>query len=567
MNKSNLAPIFVFVAMLCLMVALRVVWLDADAYRGLSWDTGLFTDEGYYMHNARNVVLFGTTKTGEFNNMLLMPTLHYLQIAWFKAFGVGLIQTRALSVVFSLLTLAVFWFALNKAFDERIATVGTLFLGLDHVNALYNRMGLMDTPAAFVMVCAFYAAVSCFCYVDRDDAQDRIRRWAVASGALLGLVYATRGLGAILIPAPFLAFWLGKRDDYRLDMEAGRIARGMIMGLGGVLALYVALWMLPNRAAISHANHYHLSFQLAPHSLSQLFRNVRQAFSGQRFLGLAPYLSRYSPVQFTLTLMILGAWGFQRELSGRARFALLTSALWLLAGWGLFSVVNYAPSRYYVLVYPALATLSAASLVYFHDVCSTLRARRWSLAAIAGFLAYQWANVALAALHREPNALPVAIGAAVALYALMAQSRTGGDYGFAGRAGRAPMALFVAWAGINIYWYADWGRNLAYTHRDASQWLAKNLPPDSVLVGDCAPGLCVSNSFRCVNVIPDLCNDKEPLSKWKDSPVYIAILDGAWKEAWWMENYPKAVVAENRITLFPRVVSHPVGVYKVEGGK
>ncbi len=564
MKKSSFVLLVgVLLAIIGLMIGLRVVALDSDAYRGLSWDTGLFTDEGYYMHNARNVVLFGQAKTDEFNNMLLMPTLHYFQVGWFKAFGVGLIQTRAISVVFSLLTLVVFWFALNKAFDERVASLGALFLGLDHINTLYTRMGLMDTPAAFVMVCAFYAIVSCFCNVDRDDAQKKIRRWAILSGVALGLVYATRGLGAILIPAPFLAFWICKREDYRLEVEAGRIAGGMAVGLFGVLALYFAIWYLPNRTAMAHANHYHLTFQLAPHSVSHLVRNIGQAVSGQKFLGLAPYLSRYSPVQFALTLLLFGGWGFQRKLSHKARFAVLVSALWLLAGWGLFAVVNYAPSRYYALIYPAMATLSAVSLVYFNDVWESLMARRLARACIAGFLAYQWANMALMALHRETGFFALIVTALVAIYALFAPNDTGYAHDLPKEWGSASLILFVMWASINFGWYADWWRNLSYTHRDASLWLSQNLPSSSVLIGDCAPGLCVNNRFRCVNVIPDLCNDTETLSRWKGSPVYITILDDKWKEAWWTERYPKAVALENRLTLFARVVSHPVGVYRV----
>lgn len=562
--KSSSIPLLIGIVLtiIGLVVGLRVTALDADAYRGLSWDTGLFTDEGYYMHNARNVVLFGQTKTDEFNNMLLMPTLHYLQVAFFKVFGVGLVQTRAISVLFSLFTLIVFWSTLNRAFDERVATVGALFLGLDHVNLLYNRMGLMDTPAAFMMVCVFYALVRCFSDIDRDDSRERARHRAIFSGVLLGLTYTTRGLGVILFPAPFLAFWICKREDYRLDIEARRILGGIGAGLLGSLSLYFVLWYLPNRSQLVYVNHYHLSFQLLPHSISHLIRNVRQALSGQAFLGLAPYLSRYTPVQFSLVLLLFGAWGFQSKLSSVARFALLIASLWLLAGWGLFAAVNYAPSRYYVLVYPAMATLSAVSLVYFSDVWETLLKRRLARACIASFLAFQWLESALIAVHHNESVWLLGGTLLVASMAGLAPSVASYEHSLPRDWGRTSLLLFVAWAVINCGWYTDWWRNLSYTHRSASQWLAQNLPPNSVLIGDCAPGLCVNNRFRCVNVIPDLCNDKGTLSRWKSSPTYIAILDGKWKEEWWIDHYPTAVATENRVMLFTRVVSHPVGVYR-----
>src|SRR5438132_3330214 len=105
------------------MVLLRIVALDSDPYARLSWSSGLLTDEGFYIHNARNVVLFGTARTDEFNNMLIMPTLHALQVLIFRLFGVGAIQARLISVCSSLLTLPVFYAALRRVFGNRVALV------------------------------------------------------------------------------------------------------------------------------------------------------------------------------------------------------------------------------------------------------------------------------------------------------------------------------------------------------------------------------------------------------------------------------------------------------------
>ncbi|HZP80524.1 MAG TPA: hypothetical protein VFB21_02695, partial [Chthonomonadaceae bacterium] len=62
--------------LLALLVILRLVALDSDAYEHLDWSTGLLTDEGFYIHNARNVALFGHPVTDDFNNALIMPLLH-----------------------------------------------------------------------------------------------------------------------------------------------------------------------------------------------------------------------------------------------------------------------------------------------------------------------------------------------------------------------------------------------------------------------------------------------------------------------------------------------------------
>ena len=82
----------------------------------LSWSSALLTDEGFYLHNARNLVLFGPLRTDEFNNALIMPLLHVLQVAVFRLRASAPCRRAALSVGGSLLTLLVFFDALRRAF-------------------------------------------------------------------------------------------------------------------------------------------------------------------------------------------------------------------------------------------------------------------------------------------------------------------------------------------------------------------------------------------------------------------------------------------------------------------
>ena len=100
-----------------LMVLLRMAHLDSDAYARLSWSSALLTDEGFYIHNARNLVLFGQTRTDEFNNALIMPLLHCVQVAVFHPCAAWeLIQARLISVASGLLSLLVFFAAMRRAF-------------------------------------------------------------------------------------------------------------------------------------------------------------------------------------------------------------------------------------------------------------------------------------------------------------------------------------------------------------------------------------------------------------------------------------------------------------------
>src|SRR5437588_308536 len=100
-------------------VVLRIIYLRSDPYLSLDWSAGQLTDEGFYIHNARNVALFGHARTDEFNNMLLSPWLHFFQVGVFSIVGVGSIQARLISVAASLLTLWIFWAAMKRAFGPQ----------------------------------------------------------------------------------------------------------------------------------------------------------------------------------------------------------------------------------------------------------------------------------------------------------------------------------------------------------------------------------------------------------------------------------------------------------------
>jgi hypothetical protein len=60
-----------------LIIGLRLIDLRSDPFPRLDFSAGLMTDEGFYIHNARNLILFGHARTNEFNNMLISPLLHF----------------------------------------------------------------------------------------------------------------------------------------------------------------------------------------------------------------------------------------------------------------------------------------------------------------------------------------------------------------------------------------------------------------------------------------------------------------------------------------------------------
>jgi hypothetical protein len=341
-----------FLLLVCLLV--RLIALDADPPAWLSWSTGLYTDEGFYTLDARHEALFGTAAPGSFHDRLLSPLLSILQQGVFALFGAGIVQARALSVGFGLLTVLVFWLGLRRAYGARTADLGALLLGLAPPFALYNRLALQETPAVFWLTLAFL----CWTYGGRSKAFYALAGMSLAT-ALVFKGLAIVAVGALAAPpAPNNG---GAREDKNEKAgamnhaSAGRsFPTPPLLGAGGLLfglALYAVVWYAPHHTELSRMATYYRVHQMQPHSWHSLGLNFRRAYiGGER--GVFPYLLATLPVP-----CLLVGWGSLRRRAWSATDQFL--ALWLV-GFLLFCCVSsYAPSRYYVLFLPALAGLAA----------------------------------------------------------------------------------------------------------------------------------------------------------------------------------------------------------------
>lgn len=547
-------------------VALRCYALRSDPYPRLDWSAGLLTDEGFYVHNARNRVLFGRERTDEFNNMLLSPLLHHAQVAVFRLAGVGSVQARSISVVCSLASMVLIWLVLKPLFGVFVAWIAVTLLGLDHVHLLYSRMALMDPFAAFLAVMAF-ASFARATRLQGSLATSLL--WYGFGGAVLALAMLNRSLCIYLVPAPFIAL--------AAIHERPRSYGAVVFGMAVVVVMWAVLWWTPHRAEIAHMNRYYRLHQVQPASLAKLWDNVRTgAFGDHR--GIGPYLFRHTPVPFALCLLYLAALPLgmhpQSEMmhpsatrTGRsALFARVYLVTWLLGGWLALSASNYSPSRYYVTTYPAMMALAALCVGELAERVRHLTGAhlmaRLTRSSLGGFLLF---HAVQTVVHRGGVIAPLAtwlvLVASPILGAVVLWRWQGRPEQLVG----APAAaiLLGLWLLSNGYWLGDWLRGIGYTQFAISRELQQMLPQGSVLIGDVAPGLCLDNRHMAANVIPGLCNGERPVETFRGRPRFVAILDGRWKERYWLERYP-ALVHPARRLLLRRVLRWDIGVYQVQ---
>lgn len=573
---------------IALMLALRLIALDSDAYERLSWSSALLTDEGFYLHNARNLILFGNTRTDDFNNMMIMPTLHFVQVAVFKVCGVGIVQSRMISVTLSILTIPVFFDSLRRGFGLREAIVGTIFFGLDHINILYNRLALMDTPAMALAVFTLYTLQLGTCSTRKEPSKGVKRNnasilWLICSGGLLGLTFITRGLYTCIIPLFMVAAW-------RMGVDRGQKTKlqttaWFTAGLAGILSVWVVFWYMPNRIEIQHLNHYYFTELFLPHNFRQLGHNILSGlFDFQR--GIMPYLLRHSPIQFGLAIVGIG-WQVNRQWFAKKSdlepneqfrndasselFSML--AWWLIIFLVILLVSDYSPSRYYVLFYPAMSAIAAVTCFRMIPIGRELLQSKILVAPMSSFLmclAIQSVRAHIELIRPEVMP-PLFIGVVIAIYiGMLLQTEKQRNRMLIQRwDAREKSEIWIAclslWAIVNVYWTGDWLQHISYRQRNIDRELTAILPPNSVLLGDVAPALSINGRFKTINVINGLCNYSDPIENF-NPPRYICTLDSVWHNSWWMEHYPALVTPEHRFRVFKRVLrtNFVITIYSVD---
>jgi len=315
-----------------LLFGLRLVNLTSDPPPWLSWSSGIYTDEGIYAADARSAVLFGQWAPGDFHSAEIAPLHHLLLLGLFHILGVSLLSMRLLGAASSLITLGLFYLTLRKEFDERVAAVGTIFLGFSPVFVFYNRLALLETPTVLLLVAALYGK--------------SYPKLSWLTGIFLALAVIYKPLAILCVPA----FFVDCRDTPSVAVQ--RLG-WMLSGL----AVFFFAWQLPHRTDLSRLNHYYLLHQYLPHSIVGLGHNlVRSLWSGSSD-GVLPYLLHHAAL---LVALVLLAALYKREHHNRDISAYTT---WLVVPFCALCCLSYEPSRYFILFWPALCAVAAIGVV------------------------------------------------------------------------------------------------------------------------------------------------------------------------------------------------------------
>lgn len=146
-----IAIIFIF----GLMIFVRFYALDADP--PFLQDTDFMVDEGGWVHNARNQLLFDEWLQHDHDfPYFAAPGFVYLILLAFKIGGLSLLSARAIAAVAGVLTVVVLYLFMKREASKEQAVLATIFLGFSYFNILYSRIAMAESLLILMLLLTIY---------------------------------------------------------------------------------------------------------------------------------------------------------------------------------------------------------------------------------------------------------------------------------------------------------------------------------------------------------------------------------------------------------------------------
>jgi hypothetical protein len=247
--------------MVLLSILLRIIWIDSDSwFPNPSYPNPLSLDfeEKASAIPARNWVLFGEMDSygGMYQPQGMMPLGFLLHAAWFRVFGVSLLQTRLPFVLIGALTFLLMVYLARRQLGPAALAAFVGLAGFNQTVLAYQRSCLDEN----LLLCALVLAVAC-----RPRAPEGGRACALW-GLLAFLPLATKPTGLVFAVAPLLALCIDLWPERR--GTARKAILGLTAGAGAAaaaaLALYAVLGGLRQNPFTTWLGHYNRALGHVP---------------------------------------------------------------------------------------------------------------------------------------------------------------------------------------------------------------------------------------------------------------------------------------------------------------
>lgn len=460
-------------------------------------------DEGAWVHNARNKVLFGAWSQDKWNPVYIAPVFTGLEYVAFELFGVGVRQARLVPALGGLASVWLLALGVARLAGRPSGLIASALLATNYVYVMWNRAALMEGPMVAFIVASWY------CYV-RAQAD---ARWGWAAGACALLAFFTKASAAFFVAALAadalatlaLARAVRLRRALGVDPPDPTAVRGASATLAGLVmsALVIGvLFVLPNWTEYRFYN-WEISVTRKP------------SYSIHALLDRASWLPIVQDFFTRMWLAVVAAALAAGGIVARWRTAspgerLLV--LWILVGLAELIVHDAGNERRYVMFIPPLIGLAALLLGapgWPVSRAGTAGWARWLALPLAAFAAYLVIG-SLVRMAFLPDIRAGDLRLAVRVSAVLG--------GMAGTLAIWHWRAIAEWLSHQVVsargaailvsvvvlgdlaQFAQWAAGRSYKNYQASVEIGRVLPPETLVHGKLANGLALENRIRPIFV-------------------------------------------------------------------
>ncbi len=563
---------------------LRFIHLDLDP--PLQMGLHFISDEGWWVHNARNKALFGEWVLDDFNQSLLVSPL-FCFATWvvYHFAGVSILTSRivpALSGLLSVLVFAVLFYVLSNrehpagnALHKSVRwdVLGTLLAGSGFAFVSLNRIAFIDSTA-FLFVLITWLILERF---------PHSRIGIFSAGIFCAVSIGTKSYALSLFPVLFLLYFFRL---LRNPKKPGEIFRNVfIFFLGGVFS--ACIWYLT--LFLPFQDQFRIMYSLwrsgnIPAGMHEVIHNIPSLIARKDFSGI--HISRF--LNLNMLLICLAIWRIMTLLthhSGSLKdfFRNISSIdgeaiLWLALVVCIVAPLKAKPFRRYIFWYPPLIILAARSVLPVRkdesgQLSMSLQSIQWitfigfTILPGALFVYNIGTQIAFQDMTLRKSILVLGIiSLAIVIIDLILLAKNSFQVPcFRALNPYLIAAFFIFWQG---FYYVNAALNSHYSLRDTSIALGKTyFKPGTLVLGGIADTLCLNNQARAIAIWgreenPHVLNEN-PVKRFH--PDFIVILKEIDGHTWGSEKrYTKYLKPENLLREL-NLIPCGEGKYRVKG--
>ena len=327
------------------VLVLLVPFVAADPTAGFTFSNSPFTDEAWWLANARNLVLLGRWSTDDWNLHLVSPVYSGLQAAALSLAGVSLVPARLVVIGSVGLTCVLLAIGLRGPLGRWPAFAAAAAYGFSPLVLYYGRLAYLEPIVALGLTAGGLLVL-------RREA-DRPLLVGLLAGLALALAIGTKPtaiplavgmLGGVLVVGGRSSPW----------------ARRWVLGAAGAVVAAAIAWIaviwLPNRAEVGVVARILAEVTLPQEGGELLYRIFSYAVSNDTALLYSLPLLLGTAVAFAL------AWARWPALPLVTQRLIGAAGGWLIVGVVVLLVIPYRPNRYFLPLVPPLAIMTAIGL-------------------------------------------------------------------------------------------------------------------------------------------------------------------------------------------------------------